>query len=149
MKLKCQIFLSTYLMKFLRTNLLSIKQMKHPFLIIYLFPLALWAQAPAGITFPVETLTPHKGPLPQVPLPAGDTFYRPGLDSLVCGSEGMGLYQTVKMAFSGHYPLVLSPDLVWGMIARGIAQHIQANPDSLRALVVDHAGPEKCSSHGW
>ena len=48
----------------------------------------------------------------------------------------------VHAAFSNHYPLVLSPDVIWICIAQGMAQHINANPEKLRRRFVSHEGKE-------
>ena len=46
----------------------------------------------------------------------------------------------VHTAFSLHYPLVLSPDALWLVIAQGFAQHINANSEQLRKRFVQHQG---------
>ncbi|MCY2964780.1 MAG: DUF4419 domain-containing protein [Planctomycetota bacterium] len=47
-----------------------------------------------------------------------------------------------QFAFHSHRPLVLSPDIVWLMIAQGFASHVNANAETLRPQLVKHSG--KC-----
>ena len=42
------------------------------------------------------------------------------------------------LAFKQHYPLVLSPDMIWLTILQGVAQHVQNNAESLRKRLVRH-----------
>ena len=57
-----------------------------------------------------------------------------------CSKIDEGLIQTkvnsfvaaVDIAFSSHYPLVLSPDMFWIIITMGVATHINENPAQLR-----------------
>ena len=46
----------------------------------------------------------------------------------------------VHAAYSNHYPLVLSPDQLWLVIAQGFAFHINANAEKLRKKFIDHEG---------
>lgn len=46
----------------------------------------------------------------------------------------------VHTAFSLHYPLVLTPDSLWLVIAQGFAQHVNANSEQLRKRFVQHQG---------
>ena len=50
------------------------------------------------------------------------------------------LVSALHTAWSNHYPLVLTPDVVWLCIAQGLAQHINANAEKLRHLFVEHEG---------
>jgi hypothetical protein len=43
-------------------------------------------------------------------------------------------------AFSRHYPLVLSPDMIWVAILQGLAQHVKNNAEQLRDRFVSHSG---------
>jgi hypothetical protein len=43
-------------------------------------------------------------------------------------------------AFSDHYPLVLTPDAIWLLIAQGFAQHINNHAERLRHRCVSHQG---------
>jgi hypothetical protein len=46
----------------------------------------------------------------------------------------------VHLAFCDHRPLVLSPDILWLLIAQGFANHVNANAEQLRPQFVKHAG---------
>lgn len=48
--------------------------------------------------------------------------------------------EAVHTAFAAHYPLALSPDDVWLCLAQGLALHVEANAEALRARFVRHAG---------
>ena len=48
----------------------------------------------------------------------------------------------VHAAFSNHYPLVLTPDVIWICIAQGLSHHINNNPGKLRRHFVSHEGKE-------
>ncbi|WP_168219421.1 DUF4419 domain-containing protein [Limnoglobus roseus] len=45
----------------------------------------------------------------------------------------------VHLAFQDHRPLVLSPDIVWLLIAQGFAHHVNANAEALRSKFVQHS----------
>ena len=47
---------------------------------------------------------------------------------------------TIHHAYSDHYPLVLSPDDVWTIIAQGFAIHVNENAETLRSRFVAHQG---------
>lgn len=44
------------------------------------------------------------------------------------------------LAFADHRPLVLSPDIVWLLLAQGFAHHVNAHAEELRPKIVRHAG---------
>lgn len=46
----------------------------------------------------------------------------------------------VHSAFDDHRPLVLTPDSIWLLIAQGFAEHVNANAERLRKLLVGHKG---------
>src|SRR6516165_10769781 len=46
----------------------------------------------------------------------------------------------VHRAFMDHRPLCLSPDAIWLLICQGVANHINANAEQLRARFVSHQG---------
>jgi len=62
---------------------------------------------------------------------------------LVSCSEDHALLAAVREAFYGHYPLVLSPDVVWLTLARGFALHVNLHAEALRQRFVRHSGREK------
>lgn len=41
-------------------------------------------------------------------------------------------------AYADHRPIVLSPDIIWNVIAQGFSQHINNNPEALRDRIVYH-----------
>ena len=50
--------------------------------------------------------------------------------------------QAVHLAYANHLPLVLTPDMIWHLIASGVAMHVRKNPDRLRHKFVHHQGRE-------
>ena len=53
------------------------------------------------------------------------------------------LLSAVQLAFDKHHPIVFSPDLVYGYLAKGIALHINKYPEELRKLYVSHDGKKE------
>jgi len=49
----------------------------------------------------------------------------------------------VHVAFAGHRPLVLSPDMFWLLICQGFARHVNHNAEQFRSLFVRHSGKAK------
>lgn len=49
-------------------------------------------------------------------------------------------YKTIKLSYSGHFPLTLAPDDVWLAIAKGVSLNINYNAKKLRAKFVQHEG---------
>ncbi len=70
---------------------------------------------------PVEACSRYHGSL------VGDVAYHP-------------VVAAVDLAFSAHYPLTLSPDAVWLMIAQAVAHHVNARAEELRPKFVRHEG---------
>jgi len=50
---------------------------------------------------------------------------------------------TVHTAFADHYPLYLTPDMLWICITQGFAIHVKENAEQLRHKFVSHEGKEK------
>jgi hypothetical protein len=50
--------------------------------------------------------------------------------------------EAVHIAFYKHYPLVISPDVVWITIAQGVAQHVAQNQEKLRNKFVNFEGTQ-------
>lgn len=48
-----------------------------------------------------------------------------------------------NLAYDGHRPLVLSPDMIWLLIAQGFAIHVNENAAALRGRLVAHEGKAK------
>ncbi len=52
------------------------------------------------------------------------------------------LVQTLCKAFARHYPVTLSPDIIWNTILQGFAAHMDTNAEKLRHKFVSHDGQE-------
>lgn len=50
------------------------------------------------------------------------------------------LFAAVHHAHVGHFPLILSPDMLWNVILQGLAQHVKNNAERLRPKLVAHSG---------
>ena len=50
------------------------------------------------------------------------------------------LLSAVTLAYDRHYPLVLSPDMIWLQVLQGLASHVNANAEALRHHFVSHEG---------
>lgn len=50
------------------------------------------------------------------------------------------LFAAVHNAHARHFPLVLTPDMIWNVILQGLAQHVKNNAERLRSKLVAHAG---------
>ena len=50
------------------------------------------------------------------------------------------LIEAVHLAFSGHRPLVLSPDCIWLTIVQGFGHHVSKYAEDLRGRMVRHEG---------
>lgn len=48
--------------------------------------------------------------------------------------------EAIHTAYDKHYPLMLSPDMVWLCIEQGLANHINENSETLRKKFVDFEG---------
>jgi hypothetical protein len=59
---------------------------------------------------------------------------------LVAGVSFHPVIAAVHLAFNEHRPLVLSPDILWLLVAQGFANHINANAEELRSKFVKHSG---------
>ena len=62
----------------------------------------------------------------------------PGAGRLVLCSDANALVEAVQVAFIEHRPLTLSPDAVWLCLARGFAEHVAQNAETLRPRLVRH-----------
>lgn len=63
-----------------------------------------------------------------------------GGDQLVRPLGFHALMEAAHVAFSSHYGLVLSPDVVWVTIAQGFAKLVNAKPEQFRDRFVTHQG---------
>jgi len=57
---------------------------------------------------------------------------------VVEGGDFHPLIAAAALAYKQHYPLVLSPDMIWLTVLQGVAQHINNNADVLRGKLVYH-----------
>jgi hypothetical protein len=70
--------------------------------------------------------------------------YALSLSNVVETSIAMNSFvNAVHLAFSHHYPLVLSPDMIWLCIMQGLSFHINANAEQLRKHFVSHEGKKE------
>lgn len=60
-------------------------------------------------------------------------------DSLSYSSQD-ALYNVIVKCFAEHRPLVLSPDMVWIVIAQAFSHYVNENAEQLRPLLVSHDG---------
>jgi hypothetical protein len=70
------------------------------------------------------------------PLEACDNYHaevveQPGFHSLIGAAH---------LAYQHHYPLVLSPDVIWLTIAQGLANYVNNNAERFRSQFVPHQG---------
>ena len=54
--------------------------------------------------------------------------------------RGYPLIDAVQTAFAQHYPLTLSPDSIWLVLAQGFSHHLAVQAETLRPRLVRHAG---------
>ena len=101
----------------------------------------------AKIVRAVASLTRATQPLPE-------TSPKQAIEALVGGrveacceyhgtmvaAEYHPLVAAVHAAFNDHRPLVLSPDMLWLLIAQGLARHLNQQSDELREQFVEHQG---------
>jgi hypothetical protein len=85
--------------------------------------------------FPREVREPVVVP-PRRPVEACSRYH----GQLVAGVYYHPVVAAIHLAFSDHRPLVLSPDIVWLLVAQGFANHVNANAKKLRARFVKHSG---------
>ncbi len=117
-----------------------------------------------GITFAVDDVEPTKSPLWTSRLDdvfefSADlaVYHMPEPSTQVFAPEGYTgkanlkhpfartrlvhpLIEAVHLAFSGHRPLILSPDTIWMTIVQGFSQHVLKNAERLRGHIVMHEG---------
>ena len=46
-------------------------------------------------------------------------------------------------AYQNHYPITISPDIVWLLICQGFSHHVNNNPEALRSMFVDFKGKKE------
>jgi hypothetical protein len=60
-----------------------------------------------------------------------DVVRQPGYHTLVAAAD---------KAYRLHFPLVLTPDVIWLTVAQGLANHVSKNAEALRPRLVAHEG---------
>jgi hypothetical protein len=51
--------------------------------------------------------------------------------------------QAIHLAYSNHLPVILTPDMIWYLIATGTSIHIRKNAERLRSKFVNHEGQKE------
>lgn len=101
-------------------------------------------------TFPVSPHVTIGKPLPVVDHPALlasalrgplEALWTPTTPLVAC-PESHALLAAANDAFYRHYPLRLSPDVIWLTLARGFALHVNLHAEELRHRFVRHSGQE-------
>src|SRR3569833_1328511 len=54
-----------------------------------------------------------------------------------------GFIETVNLSYNQHYPLTLSPDMIWLLVAQGVASHVLNSAEAVRRKFVAHSGKVK------
>ncbi len=49
----------------------------------------------------------------------------------------------IQIAYGYHYPLVITPDIIWYLITSGVCEFINRNAEKLRHKLVDHEDKQK------
>jgi len=52
-------------------------------------------------------------------------------------------FNAIAQAYENHYPLILSPDIIWLQISSNLANHINQDPEKYRKLFVGHEGKKE------
>jgi hypothetical protein len=63
-------------------------------------------------------------------------------DSLISSDICNNFVGTIHIAYDKHYPLIISPDDLWVILAQGFANHVNANAENLRHKFVSHKEKE-------
>jgi hypothetical protein len=122
-----------------------------------LLPLALLAQDPVisqsegSITFSVSNVEKCNIPLSIVPASEAFQFRTKhvceGLpqfseaDSLVPVSAN-GFLAAFHLGFAKHYPVVVSPDIIWLVLCQGLSTHIQQHSEEFRGKLIGFSDKE-------
>jgi len=64
-------------------------------------------------------------------------------DMMVACDDDHAMLTAMRLSFYDHFPLTLSPDVIWITLARGFAMHVNENSEDLRHRFVTHSGKEK------
>lgn len=107
------------------------------------------------VTFTVDAVQPGTEPMPTQPVKDAISALlnspKQPLESWSVStpilvqyrSDALGIHPfllAVNTAYDKHYPLVLSPDMIWLLILQGLASHVNANAEALRKKFVTHNG---------
>lgn len=98
-------------------------------------------------TFPVASEFTAKAPLEKVDYigKLRVAFRRPieatwlPREPLVACDDNHALLTAMKRSFYDHFPLRISPDVIWITLARGFALHVNENAEDLRHRFVSHS----------
>ncbi len=52
------------------------------------------------------------------------------------------MVEAAHISFAKHYPLTISPDMVWNCLAQGFAQHVNLHAEELRSKFVSYEGKQ-------
>lgn len=58
----------------------------------------------------------------------------------VIAPQTHALVDSIYRAWSQHYPLTLTPDIIWLTVVQGLAEHVESKSEILRTKLVAHAG---------
>ncbi len=107
----------------------------------------------AMTTFKVDEVTKEKLPLPvarpekQITSRIGVTpesvFKYPASLNCVHSYIKNPFVASVHVAYDKHYPLVLTPDIIWQCIVQGFSIHVNENAEDLKNLFVSHEGKKE------
>ena len=56
----------------------------------------------------------------------------------LCNLGHDNFFKCLVSAYASHRPIVLSPDIIWTLIAQGFCLHVNNNPEALRDRIVYH-----------
>jgi hypothetical protein len=66
-----------------------------------------------------------------------------GEGRLVAKQGTNAIASAMVQAYADHRPLVLSPDMIWLMIAQGFSAHVEHNPEAMRPYFVNFKGKKR------
>lgn len=98
------------------------------------------------VSFPVADVTPGSERLAEISVVNSiERTVRSKVVSSASAGEKVAdigdfhpLIAAAAIAYKRHYPLTLSPDMIWLTVLQGVAQHIANNSGSLRSRLVSH-----------
>jgi hypothetical protein len=109
-----------------------------------------------SVTFQVSQVEPVKNPIAECSVPDAikalvqvvPEAYGCDYDTILGFSEDKwngpqkmnGFLSAIHHAYASHFPLVLSPDDIWLVVAQAFANHINVHAEELRSMFVSHQG---------